>query len=279
MNPFEGAPGPAFRGGPETRLAPIGGPLFAAWWDPARDSGTPSALWAIKAVAKETSQSGNYLVWPLAIFALLALRHRFATEPGLWVLIILIACHLALLLYLAARVGYVSERHTMLLTLLGCLLAAAGLPHLVAAFGQLFPGIDRLGIRLTAAGVLVGLVAAALPFALKPMHAHREGHKRAGIWLASRLTPDDAIVDPYCWAEWYAGRTLYRISWNPAVSRNTYVIVENSSTSPHSRLPVLSEAKAHLGHPSKRLVYQWPEDVPAERASIHVYKLGPGPDE
>jgi len=129
---------------------------------------------------------------------------------------------------------------------------------------------------VTAAGLLVGLVVSALPFALKPMHEHREPHRRAGEWLSTRVTDEDALLDPYCWAEWYAGRTLYRVSWNPPVSRNTYIVLENEALkgSPHSRLPELPTAKDAIKHPSSRIVYHWPEDVPREQAAIFVYKLG-----
>jgi hypothetical protein len=276
MNPFQGAPGPIYRlGTPESKLTTHGGAVLAVWYDLQRDGRIPRELWAVPAVFKEVSQSGNYIVWPLAVFAVLALRRRFATDPGLWVLVVLTACSLSLLVYLAARVGYVSERHTMLLTFIGCQFAAAGLPLLATAIGQLFPRIERLGVRVTAVGLLVALVAAALPFALKSMHPHREGHKHAGLWLATRMTERDAIVDPYCWAEWYAGRTLYRITWNPAQSRNTYVVVENASSSPHSRLPVYPIAQTYLAYPTIRPVYHWPENVVKEKASVIVYKLGP----
>jgi ABC-type glycerol-3-phosphate transport system permease component len=277
MNPLQGAPGRIYRGEPESKLGAPGHALLASWWNP--DSETPRELWAFGAVCKETSQSGNYFVWPLAAFAVLALRRRFTTEPGLWVLVVLIGCNLALLVFMAARVGYVSERHTMLLTMLGCLLAAAGLPLFATAIGQLFPRVERLGLRVTAAGLLVALAASSLPFALKSMHTHREGHKFAGFWLAAHMTDQDAIIDPFCWAEWYSGRTLYRIPWNPKISRNHYIVIENTSTSPHSRLPFLPVAEKYRAMPGARVVYHWPENVSKEQAAIQVYKLGPGPDE
>jgi hypothetical protein len=277
MNPFEGPPGAIYRGGPEgAQRAVTGTALFAEWWDQERDAGKSRELWALRAVFKEASKSANYVVWPLALFAVLALRRKFATEPGLWVLSVLVACNLALLVYLANRVGYVSERHTVLLTLLACQFAAAGLPLLAAAIGQLLPRIERLGVRVTAASLLVALVASSLPFALKPMHPQREGHKRAGLWIAARITDDDAIVDPYSWAEWYAGRTLYRTSWNPPISKYNYEVLENETVkgSSHSRLPVLPEAKALSKHSSRRIVYWWPENLPQEQATVIVYKLG-----
>ncbi len=274
QNPFA-PPRPIVHDGNTAIAAAPSGPLFAAWWNDDRDVGKSQTVWGVKAVGKEVSKGANYVVWPLALFASLALRRRFGNETGLWVLVAVAVCNLALLLYLAARVGYVSERHTLLLTLLACQFAAAGLPLLAAAIGQILPRVERLGVRVTAASLLVMLVAASLPFALKPMHPNREGHKHAGKWLATNMKSDEAIVDPFCWAAWYAGRTLYRPSdYNPRVSRATYIVLENTSATPHSRLPVLPEAKALATQPGARVVYHWPENVPAEKALVHVVKVG-----
>lgn len=272
MNNPMAPPRPVFQ---SSQRMTAGLPLFAEFWHEQKDAGKSHTLWAVQAVFKEASKGANYIVWPLAIFAIIAFRRRLATEPGLWVLVVLTICNLALLIYLAARVGYVSERHTLLLTLLACQFAAAGLPLFAAGLGQLLPRIERLGVRITAASILVAIVASSLPFALKSMHHHREGHKHAGEWLATHMTDNDAIVDPFCWAEWYAGRTLYRTSWNPEKSRNTYVIWENTTATPHSRLPVFPEAKRLKESPGSRIVYHWPENVPEEKATIQVYKLGP----
>jgi hypothetical protein len=259
----------------ETSQRPaLAAPLFAAWWNDEVHAGRSRGLWAAQAVVKEASKAANYVVWPLAIFAVLAMRRRFASEPGLWVPAVLAACNVALLVCFAYRAGYVSERHTMLLTLFACLFAAAGLPLFAAAIGQLLPSVERLGVRVTAASLLVALVASSLPFALKSMHPNREGHKHAGRWLAAHMTGNDALRDPFCWAEWYAGRTLYRTSWNPPTSRNTYVIWE-TGPSPHSRLPEYENAKEALKHPTARIAYHWPENVPPEQAAVQVWKLGP----
>jgi hypothetical protein len=273
LNPLQGPSGPLYRSGPETTCATTSQPLLAAWWNHERDAGTPRELWAVGAVLKEMSKGANYVIWPLAIFGMLALRRRFAIEPGMWVLVVLIACNVLLLTYLAARVGYVSERHTVLLTLIACIFAAAGLPLLAAGIGQLLPSIERMGVRFTAAGILVALIASSLPFTLKPMHPHREGHKHAGLWLAKNIKENEAIVDPFCWAEWYAGRTLYRTSWNPDGWKTIYIVWEHNAGTPHSRLPNLPVAEQYKNHPRTRLVYHWPESIPAEQARVHVYRL------
>ncbi|MBM3981443.1 MAG: glycosyltransferase family 39 protein [Planctomycetes bacterium] len=276
MNPFDAPPGPVYRGGPEgSRRTTDSLAVFAAWWDHERDAGRSRELWAVGAVFKETNKGANHVIWPLALFALVALRRRFAAEPELWVPVVLMACNFGLLFYLAARVGYVSERHTVLLTLLACQFAAAGLPLLAAALGQALPRLDRLGVRFTAAGFLVALVAGSVPFALKPLHPNREGHKHAGLWLQSHITDDNSLVDPFCWGEWYSGRTLYRTSWNPPNAKTVYVIWENNAATPHSRLPVLPLARELIRKPDARVVYHWPEDVTADMAKVQVWKLGP----
>ncbi|MBY0457634.1 MAG: hypothetical protein K2V38_09875, partial [Gemmataceae bacterium] len=265
-----------------------GGGLFAEWWNDARDSGQSQLAWGAKAVFKEVSKGAHYVGWPLALFALVALRRRFAADPGPWVLVLLAGCNVLLLLYLAGRVGYVSERHTVLLTLIACQFAAAGLSPLAVALGHALPAAERFGVRVTAAGLLVAVVASALPFALKPMHPNREGHKHAGRWLAEHLKPDEALVDPFCWAAWYSGRALYRPDgFNPPESRATYIVLENTSHTPHSRLPTLEGAKelAYKKDSLKdgqkpelkegaRVAYHWPENVAKEDAVVWVVKIG-----
>lgn len=274
LNPFA-PPRPVYQGANAAPVAAPSGPLFAEWWSDERDSGQSKPVWAVRSVLKEVSKGSNYVIWPLAGFAILALRRRFTTEVGPWVLVVLAACNLAVLLFLATRAGYVSERHTVLLTLLACQFAAAGLPSLAAAVGQIFPSVERLGVRVTAATLLVALVLGSLPFALKSMHPNREGHKHAGKWLAANLKPDEALVDPFCWAAWYSGRALYRPDgYNPPTSRATYVVLENTPNTPHSRLPVLPEAKRVALQPGARVVYHWPENVAKEDAVVHVIKVG-----
>ncbi|MBP3955105.1 glycosyltransferase family 39 protein [Gemmata sp. G18] len=274
LNPFA-PPRPVYSGAQAATATTTTGPLFAEWWNDEKDSGKSKTVWGVQAVFKEVSKSANYAIWPLALFAILALRRRFAAEAGPWVLVIIAACNFLLLLYLATRVGYVSERHTVLLTLLACPFAAAGLPLLATGIGQIFPRVERLGVRVTAAGLLVALVVASLPFALKPMHPNRVGHKHAGHWLAANMKPDEALIDPFCWAAWYAGRTLYRPDgYNPPESRATYIVMENKAATPHSRLPVLPLAQEQAARPGARVVYHWPENVAAKDAIVHVVKIG-----
>ena len=247
--------------------APVAsGSLFAAWWDPARDEGKNRIVWAVGAVWSEMIKSLYYAVGAFALFGLIASRRRIvAPDPGLLVLVAIGLLNILLLLYLATRIGYVSERHTVLFVMLSCVFAAAAFEPL-GHFVESLPGLRRLVIWPSAApgGFLVAIVVAALPVTLQTMHPHREGHKHAGRWLANTMSEGDWLKDPLAWGEWYAGRTLY----NPPVyhgrPETIWVIVENGKGSPHSRLPQWEDALRlkNAGH----LVFRWPENAAPEGA-------------
>ena len=66
-------PRPVFFHAETSQRAMTSSVLFAEWWHEEKDSGKSRELWAVQAVLKETSKGANYFVWPLAIFAMLAL--------------------------------------------------------------------------------------------------------------------------------------------------------------------------------------------------------------
>src|SRR5262249_10248837 len=96
-----------------------------------------------------------------------------------------------------------------------------------------------------------------LPSALRPLHVNRLGHRLAGEWLAVHAQPTDPIVDPFCWAYFYAGRTfpegeLPTIQSSP--QSVSYVVVTESKNI-HQRLSALPGAKALAQHGSE--VFRW----------------------
>jgi hypothetical protein len=274
-NPFD-PPQRGWLGQPGARAAPAGGAaLFAEWWDPARDEGKNRALWALGAVWKETIKSVHYVVGVLALIALVARRRQlFAPDPGMWILLAVGAVNLAILLYLAARVGYVSERHTVLVALLYCLLGAAALGPVARGLAAV-PVLGRLVLppRPASAVLLAAVVAAAVPYTFKPMHPQREGHRHAGHWLAANAAPDDAVLDPLVWAEWYAGRTLYRPPVRGGSAAVVWAVWEKGK-SPHSRIPHWDEVGQLAA--GQTPVYRWPEDAPPDGPAVEVYRIERG---
>jgi hypothetical protein len=119
------------------------------------------------------------------------------------------------------------------------------------------------------------LIALSIPPAAKALHANRLPHKEAGLWLAENTRPQDQIIDPFKWAEFYAGRSV-RVEPNWNVHAGTlYVVLEPNSPNPHSRLPWLPRADylARTGQP----VYHWPAQASADQAKLVVYRAPPLP--
>ena len=103
------------------------------------------------------------------------------------------------------------------------------------------------------------------------MHAHREGHKHAGRWLAAHAGADDWVQDPLAWAEWYAGRTLYHPPRYDTRPEYVWVVLEKGKGSPHSRLPQWDEAKQRAA--GRTPVYRWPENAPEAGPAVEVFQV------
>ncbi len=264
---------PLWKGQPAAGKGTVARPLLAEWWNPVDNAGDNRWVWAVHSVAKECMKSLHYGAAILAIIGgAMAARRIRCGDPGMGLLLCLVGCNLLLLFYLAYRIGYVSERHTVLLNALGCLLAVMALEPVARVICGT-PGLRSLVIwpRLLPGGLWGVLILTALPATLQPLHPQREGHKHAGLWLAGQLQPEDWVVDPLCWAEWYAGRTLYDPTRFHSRPRRVWVVIEEGRTSPHSRLPLWELAKA-LRHYGTR-VYQWPAtDAPAA-CQVVVYRI------
>jgi hypothetical protein len=121
------------------------------------------------------------------------------------------------------------------------------------------------------ATLLAALVVSALPYTLKPLHPHREGHKHAGLWLAKSMEKGDHLIDPLSWAEWYAGLTLHRTAEYKGRPEHVWVVVEKGKGSPHSRIPQWNHAVEITT--GRTPAYRWPEDAPPDGPAVEVYKL------
>lgn len=262
---------------PETKAAPrpaVGGPqLFAEWWDPIRDGWKIHELWALEAIGKELVKSSHYAICGLALFGVFAHRRQlFSPDLGMWLLLVLCALNAALMYYLAERIWYVSSRHTLMSVMLCCVLAGSAFKPL----GSLLVGLPYLGRlfmwpQAVPAGLFISIVASTVPFAFQTLHAQREGHKEAGRFLGEHMGPGDDLCDPYAWAEWYSGRTLYHTTmYHGGVT--LWVVLEEDCESPHSRLPQLETAKEQAK--SGELVFESPKNK-AKRSVIRVYKVPP----
>lgn len=264
---------------PQTRAAPAKPPLramiLADWMTIDIYGDHETFVWrGLVAVLRMTSRAFQYVVWVPALAGLWWFRRRLLTCPGLCVVLVLCGMQLLVLWRMAAVVGYVSERHALVLLLGGSFWAAA----------MLTSWADWLSLRLPAGrwqpAAVVGMMAVAtcfaLPSTLKPMHANRACHKAAGLWLASHAGPDDIIVDPYCWAHYYAGKVfLEGRPPSPDPLPVHWVVLENSDN-PHDRLRSLGHAEeiARLGALVERFVPSQKERK-SRAEEVDVYRFPP----
>jgi len=246
---------------PKAEARPVvAAPLLAEW----REGNDSRVVWAAGAAASETVMALFYVPAALAVAGVVLLRRRVAADPGLWCLLILAGLGGLLLIALGIKAGYVSERHTLLLVLIGCVFAAAALE----------PVAELCRNRVRAEWLLVGIALAALPATLKPLHANREGFKHAGRWMAENVTAADCVIDPFEWAQFYSGRSLYGVPADPEKPPFTYAVADDRTRpDQHGRLPRLDQAIDVMTNGNSRVVYHWPEDVPEAEAKVLVYRL------
>jgi hypothetical protein len=247
--------------------------LFAAFWgvDDAPSESRP--LWALHNVGREIRKGLHYLGAGLALIGLWWFRKQLRDDAGLWLLLGLAGLHTTILWRVAMMKGYVSDRHTMLIVLIACLWIGA----LIVEFSRKL-GESRWWKWSAYGPTLVltaGLLAWGLPSSLKPMHANRAGHHAAGCWLAQHMSPQDEVIDPYCWAHFYSGSVLREGKDNGASAekRTRYVVLEQSANQ-HSRLPLVPLARS-LAEQGER-VYSWPKQEPPVAANVVVYKVASG---
>lgn len=241
-------------------------------------------LWGLYAIATEVTKDFHYLAVVPLLIGLWSFREQLKT-CGAWVLLVLCLLHFLILWRVAVVVGYVSDRHALVLVLCCVFLAADGvfaLSEMLAVLARwISSGRTTQAVTMGQSGrlsvvLLVVILGFGLEEALKPLHANRAGHRQAGLWLAEHTTVADPIVDPFCWAHYYAGRVFSEGDTppgSPGYVPTQYVVLEKSPTSEHSRLPTIHYARALATR--GQVVYHWPVERPEAAAKILVYAVRP----
>ena len=249
------------------------GPMFAMWI-PKDASGANRLAWVVWACVSEWLKVGHYGVAVVAVLGFVALFRRVLSDPLLWLPVAYACVHIAVLIILGVRKGYVSERHLLPVALVGVPFAVGGLAPWFALWGRL----PVLGTASRWAGwpvvVTVGLALSCLPPLLKPLHETRVAHKRAGLLLAdelAKLTPEQmkhvAVIDHYEWALFYSGRAMYRVLPDPPgeQQRVVYAVLELKNGEPEvsnvygERHQAAINVFKDTAHTTEWL-YQWPEN-------------------
>jgi hypothetical protein len=255
------------------------GPPLAVWWPD--NNGVPAerTWWGFVTVLEVLSRAFFYVVWVPALVGLWWFRDLFRRVPGTWVLVALCLPLLALLYCVARKLGYLSDRHTLVILLSGIYFAAAGLRRMGEWLGgvavRLRPAWQgtrwaRPEVRITA--VLLLCCLGPLPRTLEKLHADRSGFRAAGYWLAGHTLPGDSVVDPYCWANYYAGRVFTEgLSGLARTVPPIFYMVVEEAPSKHTRLE---------GHNGAMLMRQFGTEINRfavkrgkERAAVVVYRM------
>jgi Dolichyl-phosphate-mannose-protein mannosyltransferase len=237
--------------------------------------------WALLAIMTELIKGYQYVLALPVLLGLWWYRPLLHDKAGTWALFLVGILHALVLWKLALAVGYVSERHILLLVLCGIFTGAATIGLAGDYLQEIFVrvGLGRhsttrfhAATNTLTAGLLLATVAGfCLPDTFRTLHANRAGHRAAGIWLAQNANPGDSIIDPFCWAHYYAGRTFMDDGGNKSAADSApsqYVVVEPSD---HARLPTVRSALdlASRGH----LVYYWPVGQPEDQAKVKIYAV------
>jgi hypothetical protein len=235
-------------------------------------------LWCFGAIAEEVVKGFHYVAWLPAVAGLVWFRRKVWETPGAAVPLVVTLLHTAVLWRVAFVEGYVAERHS--LTIVLCMI-----PWACAAIvrgGEALPGImqrwqaTRRVSGAACAAILVGILAVSgLPKCLAPLHTNRTGFHAAGIWLANHAGPQDLIVDPFSWVEYYSGQVHRQVADAlPASPQNLYVVLGGTKNE-HERLPLIPRAKELREH--GREVYRWPSaPIKYKAEEVVVYHV-PGP--
>jgi hypothetical protein len=176
----------------------------------------------------EGSIDGRRILWIYFVaFALIAIRH-------------------------ASTLGYLSGRHALSLVVVSVPWASAGIWAWVSGFParwSLSPTrARRLGYSGLAIVAIIGFTAQA-----KAGHPSRWGYRAAGLWLAERANPQDAVLDTRGWASFVRGIPGYDY-WHvrQALSDRSlkYVVVGSDELKANSRRAATLRAMlAHAGKP------------------------------
>ena len=287
------------KGEPQARGSADGSTLLAIWWHPSKGEleildriKTPEEmltlkpprryLWALRAMYTELGKAFFYLLWLPALLGAWWFRGRARLVPGTWVLTLVCLLLCGLLFRVAEKMGYLSDRHLLLVVLCGVYPAAAGaivLGHKLAqGAARLRPALARRGWtngHVWALGLLLLLALVPLPRTLERLHGDRAGFRAVGRWMAEHTPAGNFIEDPYCWTYYYAGRVFAEgCSGLPVEPNPCFYVVLEESKNRHPHLVSLQSALVHtLEAKGSEILHKETVRRGKERVNIVVWKV------
>jgi Dolichyl-phosphate-mannose-protein mannosyltransferase len=246
--------------------------LWAGWMTGSNVHAEDRIIWAFQAIRIELVKASFYILWLPALLGLYLFRDRLRSGPVSWLVILIAFILLAMLYKLAQIMGYLSERHAVLVVILGLYPAVAALAVLGKWASIVIAPLRNRAVLVTTI-LLVALSVAPLSRSLAALHADRAAFRQAGEWIARHAEPDDQLIDPYGWSGYYAGRYFENPAHGPAPTAPlTYVVLEENGKSNHDHLWWLIPPAREL---VKGLdpIARFPSGVKHDPTTVCVYRV------
>lgn len=258
----------------QTPAAPLAMDLpLAVWWEGGAAGTAERLFWGAHALVI-TWIKGMFWVFGLPLFWTI-----WRNRGNLWTLRMLpvwgfVLTMVAALFKVASQMGYLSDRHMILLLLLGCYPAIWGIFDLLTPFKNWLAKREwpRVAEALPSL-VVAGLMVTPLIRTLEPLHSNRTGFREAGEWIVENSRPGDPVIDGFCWTHYHAGRVFTEIGpkgipiSDPPVQ---YIIVERSNNK-HLRLQTFKEED--LVAKGGKAVWTSTPRKDKDKAVVVVYRL------
>jgi Dolichyl-phosphate-mannose-protein mannosyltransferase len=249
---------------------------LAIWKLDDRGSSNPY-IWTLWAFSGVLVRAFFYVLWVPALIGLWVYRDRVTGFPGIWVMVLVNLALMAALFRIAVNLGYISDRHLMLLVLCLSYWTVAGIVILgqrLAAWQQLRHGLQenaRWKPHYWSLLLLVVLTGIPLGKSLQPLHDNRVGFRMAGYWIRENTNPNDPLVDPLGWTYYYAGRLFQEplpgTSPLPAPPARYVLLEETGNQHPHLSGWALATNLIEKGH--GQVVHTWE----LKRGKILLYEV------
>lgn len=243
-----------------------------AIWSLDKNSPSDRFVWACKAFVQVLSRALFWYLWPFTFVGMWIHRRSLLQQPLTWLYFLTSCAVLAALYRVALRLGYVSERHLLLVVLAVLGPTAAGVTIVadwVARKWFLPTSSARVSLALFAI-----LLAIPTYKSLETLHLTRSGFRQVGYWLAAHTDTLETLEDPFGWSYYYSGR----IFSEPIVGRDSsarkaprFVVLEEETGNKHPHLLGWAPAEDLTKQASARVVLR----QPLRKGEIRVYDLHP----
>ena len=264
--------------------------LFAAAIPKTEDK-TQRLLRSVWALISEVNQGYHYVAGIPCLLGLVWSFSFLRQNPGFWLVMIFVVVHSFVLVALAMSVSYVSDRHVMILVLLGCFLVAFGLcefPRRILGWCKVAPSADT-SISLPASwfhstclwtAILFALIfGICMPKATQRLHGNRVGNHVAGAWLADHLKIGDHVEDDHAWSHFFSGWFFNEGDEPPKLPADyvptTYIVItpprEINFDMPESISFVSRIMTIERLTKTAKVEYVWPEHAELSKARVVIY--------